>query len=109
VFVKLTGGACNTVVIPDIQKDGIRFTVMDHDVGSSDDSIGEAYLPVQHLIQNLEYDTWLPLHHKKKHYGDIHVGVTSLNFGNPAGYAQPLAPVAAPGQYPPNFYAPPGY
>lgn len=87
-------------------KDNVKFSVFDHDRIGSDEILGFAELPITNLIQGLEWNGWLQLFRAGKHHGDIHVGVTALNFGRPPAVGvMPGAPVA----YPPGAAPPPAY
>jgi hypothetical protein len=84
-------------------KDVVKFSVLDHDLIGSDETLGFAELPITNLIQGLEWLGWLPLTRAGKHHGDIQIGVTAMNFGRPApapGFVaapMPMAGMPAPG------------
>jgi len=82
------------------------FNSFDHDKITADDALGEANFPLNQLVQGLELDTWLPLLKANKPRGQLHVGITAMNFGKPAGGAVTQVTQVVQGG-PPGGYAPP--
>jgi hypothetical protein len=61
----------------------LEIVVYDHDAIGKDETLGAVVLPLNDLVQGLEKEFWVKLQGVKT--GEIHIGLTAVNFGYPPG------------------------